>query len=155
LLMGPMYHLLEESDRILAVQSAMKLLRKGGILFIAFISLYAGVCFAMKNDPSLAMYQKEEEYLRCYIENKTFTGDGFTKMCMIVPCDILPFMEKFSLEKLHLFGQESIIAPCEDKIFDQPKDVIDKWIEIAIDACEKEELLSYSEHLMYVGRKKG
>lgn len=153
LLMGPMYHLLEENDRILSVKSAMKLLNDGGTLFVSFISLYAGVCYAMKHQPSLLLEQNEDEYLKCYRENNTFTGDAFTKACFIAPCDIIPFMSKFPFEKLHLLGQESITSPCEDKILTQPSEVVDKWTELAIDTCEREEFLSFSEHLMYIGRK--
>jgi len=43
LLMGPLYHLLDETDRIKAVIAAIKMLKKGGLLFSAFISSYAGV----------------------------------------------------------------------------------------------------------------
>ncbi|MDD4681114.1 MAG: class I SAM-dependent methyltransferase, partial [Clostridia bacterium] len=37
LLMGPLYHLLEESERIQAVYSALKLLKPQGIFFASFI----------------------------------------------------------------------------------------------------------------------
>ena len=43
LLMGPLYHLLEETDRIAAVNAALNLLKPNGIIYVSFISLYAGV----------------------------------------------------------------------------------------------------------------
>ncbi|MHB1484126.1 MAG: class I SAM-dependent methyltransferase [Saccharofermentanales bacterium] len=153
LLMGPMYHLLDESDRILAVKSSMKLLRDGGTLFISFISIYAGVCYAMKCMPSLVLDQNEKEYMDCFFENRTYCGDAFTKACFIAPCDIIPFMNKFSIQKLHLIGQESITSPCEDRIITQSNEILDKWTEIAIRTCEREEFLAFSEHLMYIGVK--
>jgi hypothetical protein len=65
--------------------------------------------------------------------------------------DILPFMAQFPLKLLHFFGQESILAPCEANILSQPKEVYDKWLYLAEKLCEREEFLSWSEHLMYVG----
>lgn len=41
LLMGPLYHLLEESDRKKAVEGAMRLLKPQGIIIVSFISKYA------------------------------------------------------------------------------------------------------------------
>ena len=83
LLMGPMYHLLEESDRITSVNAALNLLK----------------------------------------------------------------------EKLHLFGQESVLAPNEPNVMKQPPEVIAGWLDLAEKLWEKEEYLSWSEHLMYVGKK--
>ncbi|MFN2303340.1 MAG: class I SAM-dependent methyltransferase, partial [Anaerolineales bacterium] len=40
LLMGPLYHLIEESDRKIAVQEAFNRLKAGGVIFSAFISRY-------------------------------------------------------------------------------------------------------------------
>ncbi|MGB8455223.1 MAG: hypothetical protein WCD89_23195 [Anaerocolumna sp.] len=62
-------------------------------------------------------------------------------------------MDRFPLEKMHFFGQEGILSPCEMNLLNQPKEVIDKWIEVAVKLCEREELLSYSEHVMYIGQK--
>lgn len=62
-------------------------------------------------------------------------------------------MAQFPLQKLHYLGQESILAPCEGNIKGKPQAVIDKWLDVVEQVCEREDLLSYSEHLMYVGRK--
>jgi len=33
------------------------------------------------------------------------------------------------------------------------QEIIDKWYEISLAVCEKQEFLAFSEHLMYVGEK--
>ncbi len=155
LLMGPMYHLLVESDRIKAVNSALNLLKDGGVLFVSFINLIAGMIYAMKCDPKLIMstIPCEIKYRDCFIERKSYLGDAFTQAVFTEQSEVIPFMSQFSLEKLHLFGQESITSPCESNIMNQPKEVVDAWINFAEQICEREQLLSWSEHLMYVGRK--
>lgn len=153
LLMGPMYHLLDEDDRIKAVNAALKLLKPNGVIFISFISLFAGFSYYMKNGPQLVFEEYEQDYIKCFLENRTYSGDAFTKACFIAPKDILPFMDQFELRKLHLFGQESITSPGENNINACDANVIKWWAELAIQTSEREEFLSYSEHLMYVGRK--
>lgn len=65
----------------------------------------------------------------------------------------MPFMERFPLKKLNLFGQEGIMSPCEENFLIQPREVVDKWLDVAEKLCEREEFLGYAEHAMYIGRK--
>ena len=155
LLMGPLYHLPEETDRIKAVNAALNLLVPGGMIFISFISAHAGMIYLMKNAPeALASTPREIEFMNLVIEDKPFSGIGFTVNYFARQKDILPFMKQFPLEKLHLFGQESLLAPCEHNIISQPQEVYERWLHLAEALCERNEFLSWSEHLMYVGRKR-
>ena len=154
LLMGPMYHLLEESDRVKAVNAAIKLLKPGGVIFVSFINMFAGIIFAMKDSPAIVSDPFEQEFYRLFIENRSFSGKAFTQAYFAQQNEILPFMAQFPLEKLHLFGQEGITSPCEGNIMSQPKEIVDLWLDLCEKMWEREDLLSWSEHLMYVGRKK-
>ena len=156
LLMGPMYHLLEEADRTAAVNAALNLLKPGGIIYISFISTFGGIVFGMKNCPDFVAREIEQEFIEQVVSRKSLRGDKgntFTRTYMIEKDEILPFMSRFPLEKLHLFGQESIISPCENNIMSQPKEIIDLWLDLCEKLWEREDLLSWSEHLMYIGRK--
>jgi len=156
LLMGPLYHLLEEADRVKAVESSLRLLKPGGILFASFISAFAGAVYMMKNAPDLlASTPMEIELMNLLIEDKPFAGAGFTECNFERHQDILPFFEQFPLTKLHFLSQEGILSPCEQNIMSQPETVIRRWLNFAEQTCEREDLLSWSEHLMYIGQKTG
>jgi 2-polyprenyl-3-methyl-5-hydroxy-6-metoxy-1,4-benzoquinol methylase len=150
LLMGPMYHLLEESDRIKAVNAALNLLKTGGVLFISFLNLYSRLISGMKDDPDFVYSDFGKVYIDALTKNQNFKGDLFFFMKQD---EILPFMSSFSLEKLHFYGQESITSPCENNIMSQTKELVNLWLDICETILERDELLSWSEHLMYVGRK--
>ena len=152
LLMGPMYHLLQEPQRTKAIETALRLLKPDGVIFASFISLYAGLSDYMKNYPQRVLEDSEQKYIQCCFENRAYCGDAFTKACLLSPAEILAFMARFPLEKLHFFGQEGITSPCENNILACGDDVVERWIEIALHTCERKEFLSYSEHLMFVGR---
>ena len=153
LVMGPLYHLLEETDRIAAVNAALNLLKPGGLLFASFIHMGGGLVFLSRECPELLILPDEERFLTPLVAGKSYGGAAFTQAFFINQNEILPFMEQFPLEKLHLFGQESILAPNERNIMNQPLEVIAGWLDLAEKMWEKEEYLSWSEHLMYVGRK--
>lgn len=153
LLMGPLYHLLEETDRVKAIQASLRLLKKNGTIFVSFISSYAGVIYALKHEPEMILQAQSAANFKLFADDLEFAGDGFTKAYFIRHKDVLPFMAQFPLETLHYFGQESILCPCEENLKVQPREVIDAWVDLAEKVCEREDLLSYSEHLMYVGRR--
>jgi 2-polyprenyl-3-methyl-5-hydroxy-6-metoxy-1,4-benzoquinol methylase len=153
LLMGPMYHLLQESERVKAVNSALKLLKSGGKIFISFISLCGGLIYGIKIAPETIIDEAEIEFYKTLINNESFTGQAFTQAFFINQREVLPFMEQFPLTKLHFFGQEGITSPCESNIMSQPKEIVDAWIDFATKLSEREEFLSWSEHLMYIGEK--
>ena len=153
LLMGPMYHLFDEADRIKAVHASINLLKPHGVLFVSFINMFAGMVYAMRNMPQIVLEQSEHSYLSAFVENRSFAGMAFTQAYFASQNEILPFMSQFPLEKLHLFGQECITSPCEDKIMSQPIEVIDAWLDLCEKVWEREDLYSFSEHLMYVGCK--
>jgi len=163
LLMGPLYHLLEEKDRILAVESALSFLKPGGLLFASFISMSGGIVYAMAKKPELVAITDVKsnhpdkgffiKYREDFLAGRSFAGDSFTKSFFIDPKEILPFMSGFPLEKLHLFSQEGILSPCEANIMTQPPEVVNAWLNFCEEIWEREDFFSWAEHLMYVGRK--
>jgi len=154
LLMGPMYHLLEEKDRIQAVEAALRLLKPGGIIFVSFINMFGNMVYYMKHLPNFTNDPNDNTlYLKNLIAGKSYSGDTFTKAFFIDQREVLPFMAQFPLGKLHLFGQEGVTSPCEENIMAQPQEVINLWLDLSEAVWEREEFLSYSQHLMYVGRK--
>lgn len=154
LLMGPLYHLLEERDRVRAVEAALALLRPGGLLFASFINLSSGMVYAMKEDPGCVLWQSECEYLSCFLQGRSFAGDGFTRAFFAPPREVRPFFSRFPLEEKHLFGQEGLCSPCEDRLVSQPREVQDQWVKLSLQVCEREEYFAFSEHLMFVGQKR-
>ena len=153
LLMGPMYHLLEEHDRVTAMKASLSLLKTNGDIFVSFINAFAGMIYYMKHMPDFSSDPCSEPFIKNVIEGKSYSGDAFTKAFFIDQKEVLPFMAQFPLKKMHYFGQEGVTAPCEINIMSQSQEVIELWLSFSEAVWEREEFLSYSEHLMYVGRK--
>lgn len=155
LLMGPLYHLQQERDRVQAVTAALQLLRPNGMLFATFINLYSGLIYAMKFDPACILDPSEHSlaYLQAVQNNQSIAGTLFTEAFFIKPGEVLPFMAQFPLETLHLFGQEGITAPCEKTIMSQSEDVVKAWLDLSEKLAHHKALLPFAEHFMYIGRK--
>lgn len=69
LLLGPLYHLLEEPERKEAVENALRLAKpQGGLIFCAFVSKEAHLRDLAMRDPARLVNQKEfyAKYVRLY-----------------------------------------------------------------------------------------
>lgn len=156
-LMGPLYHLLNEKDRLLAVNLALKHLKPNGKIYISFIMVFAGIMYDLKYGGNIVS-DAQNPAVNSLIEDvhlgKDFKGATFTKAYFYHQRNILPFINQFDLEVLHLFGQEGILAPNEDDILKRSQEEINTWIEIAKKYLECPELLSFSEHAMVIAKKK-
>ena len=154
LLMGPLYHLPEETDRIRAVNAAIRLLKSGGTIFCAFISSYAAVWDYLARAPETILDPAEDVYFTRVSNDEDFSGLSFTHTHFIRPKGVDAFMENFMIEKLHLVGCESILALREHELMQESPDILRKWVNYASELCERKEFLSLSHHFLHIGRKK-
>lgn len=156
LLMGPLYHLKEETAQKRAVSIALSHLKRGGKLYVSFILLFAGILYNLQNAGTVADDFNHPETRDCFekiLTGENYTGPAFTSACFFHQNNILPFMGQFPLKKLSLFGQEGILGPNRLDILSRSQDEIENWFQIGKMFLETPELLSYSEHAMYIGEK--
>jgi ubiquinone/menaquinone biosynthesis C-methylase UbiE len=65
LMMGPLYHLLEEENRRKAIREARRVLKPKGIAFVAFIIRYAGIRWIAKHEPDCqGCFEKAQHLLK-------------------------------------------------------------------------------------------
>ncbi len=154
LLMGPLYHLLNETDRVQAVEACLGRLKPGGVLFAAFISMTAAMIFAARELPESILWEGEQPFYRKLLAGEDYAGPAFTYAYFIAPDYLLPFMERFPLTKLHLVGSEGITAPFHQSLAKASPEAIGKWLELSMALCEQPGFHNYTEHFLYIGRKR-
>mgnify|MGYP001330984742 CR=1 FL=1 len=155
-LMGPLYHLLDREEQVKAVKAALGHLKTGGKLYVSFIQIFAAILFDLKCGGNIIRDSTGAETKSLIDSIETggdYCGTAFTSACFFNQRNILPFMERFPLKKLHFFGQEGILAPNEPDILTRDPEEIDCWISIAKRYLELPELFALSEHIMYIGEK--
>lgn len=176
LLMGPLYHLTDEADRRMTVNSCMDCLKVGGTLSTAFISFYGGMVFLLReliggestapegeNSEKVASFQGGRQAATLELidvdlgqieRREAFHGDGFTRAYMCFQDEAVRFMDSFdNLEKLHFIGSESVLAPFIHNVMSADNDVYRRLLDFGERLAERDELLSYAEHFLYIGRK--
>lgn len=161
LCMGPLYHLLKRQERLTAIKNCLGRLKVGGKLYAAFISIYSDMIFRIGRIDSwpegilgIGGTEAERKYYTALKSGGEYAGDAFTRAYFTNPEQILRHFEGFPLRRLHLLGSEGLFA-ARQGWFALSEEQRAAWLQLSLDVCELPELLSWSEHLLYIGEKLG
>ena len=155
-LMGPLYHLMEEENRVRAIEEAKRVLKPGGYLFSSFILLYGGVVYGLREVPeTITMEQDKLQVLfGATADDISVSFEAFTYAFMTNVADARALLDGIAgLRTECVFGQESILSPYRNVLRAYPRKVQQAWYDYAIRFCDKEEYLTHTEHLMIVSVK--
>ena len=154
LLMGPLYHLFAESDRVKCVEEAKKHLSKEGVLFASFISITGGINYYLDECPAELINESAMDLFDRMEHDESWSGTAFTEATFINNKEIIPFFNKIGFHKLSLFGQEgltgtrlSFLQTCSDE-------VKKLYLSLSLRLCENPQYFAYSSHMMYIGKIK-
>ncbi len=142
LLMGPLYHLHKEQDRLTAISEAKRVCKKDGKIFFAFIS----------NDiVILTMQQFQADYLISGHYNKeTFQLDDFPFVFHTVD-SCRKLLNKAEIKIYHAVAADGVSELLKDLINTMDSATYQQYIRYHDYICEKPECLGMSNHLLFVG----
>ena len=153
LLMGPLYHLVIEADRKLAVKATADRLRAGGVLVAAFISRLGIMGDLMKNTPDWIEHTAE---VRSVMERgrdpDDFPRGGFRGYFVRVE-EIAPLFEGAGFKTQVVAGVEPAVS-AEDEIYNVLEGKQrELWLDLLFEISAEPSLLAASRHLLYIGQK--
>lgn len=152
LLMGPLYHLLLEEDRKLALREALGMLKPGGLIITAFISTYAQI-----QDYAGQLHDFGDiDHLLHYLEdgrNHEKDAIGFTTSYFSSEEEARKLMQQAKVTELAFAGVENILCGREDKLQELEPLLREKWLELAWRLSRDEKLFGMSQHFLYIGKK--
>ena len=153
-LMGPLYHLMNEENRIRALQEARRVLKPGGYLFSSFILMFGGVIYGLREAPQTILMPKEQVFYDIAAKSESTALEAFTFSWMTTVRDARKLLESVpGLRTETVFGQESILSPYRYVLSKSPKKIRTAFYDYALRYCEKEDYLTHTEHLMIVSEK--
>jgi S-adenosylmethionine-dependent methyltransferase len=155
LLMGPLYHLIVESDRKLALHNVFERLKPGGVIFSAFISRLGILGDLMKNIP--AWIEKRDEVWEIIHKGKDPAhepGEGFRGYFARLD-EIAPLHEAMGFETLALAGVEPAISADDESYNRLEGERRRLWLDLLDEISQEASIIGASRHLLYVGRRPG
>jgi len=153
LLMGPLYHLIDESDRKAALREALDRLRPGGILFSAFISRFGILGDLLKNVPG---WIEERADVQSVLEKgrdpEEYPRGGF-RGYFAQASEIAPLHEAVGFETLKVAAVEPAIS-ADDESYNRLEGQQRRlWLDLLYAISAESSIVGASRHLLYVGRK--
>lgn len=153
LLMGPLYHLVVEEDRKMALRQSYLHLAKGGIIFSTWISRYGILGDLLKNSPDWIEHQSE---VRGILEQgrdpEGHTEISFRGYFATVP-EIATLHEEIGYETFVLAGIEPAISADDYSYNRLEGKQRQMWLDLLYEVSTEETIMAASRHLLYVGRK--
>jgi ubiquinone/menaquinone biosynthesis C-methylase UbiE len=149
LVLGPMYHLYEKDQIHKAIDEAIRVTKKDGVSFFAFLSVYA-ILFNnyLKEDLQDGIEENfTEKYEIRHFEEQLFTG-----------YDIVEFEKLFAdkeIEYISTVAADTILELARKRTdFVMSDEDFEAFAKYHLATCEIRELLGSSSHLLYICRKK-
>lgn len=150
LLMGPLYHLLSEAERSMAVEKSLSLLKPGGIIIASFISNYA---FIMDTLSHMLPMKNPGDLLRYLKNGVNSEEDGFTTAYFSSYAEAQDLMNRFGLTQLAFAGIENILCFKETELMSLDESAYKKWLEIGYALSQDINVIGTSPHFLYIGKK--
>ena len=149
LLLGPMYHLYTNEDRLRALSEAVRVTKPGGHILVSY-------CM---NEPTVVQYVFGGGHLPEIMENHMLTDDWH---CVSQPKDLFALIRTEEIAELdRAAGVRRIKLVAADGATNYMRPVIDamdqetfaKWVEYHLATCERPDLIGASHHTLDILEK--
>jgi SAM-dependent methyltransferase len=150
LLLGPMYHLFTEEEKLQALSEAIRVTKKGGILFTAY-------CMG---DASILLYgfghgEIHNIIHKCMLDPVTF--ETFSKPWDLFALhrkeDIDTLRSHFPVTQLHFLATDGYANHMRKTLDEMDGDTFQLFLTYHFATCERLDLVGYSNHTLDIFRK--
>ena len=156
LLFGPLYHLLEESERKQCLNEVNRVLKKDGIIFASFIPYLSG-SIAIIDRYFRHPEQVNEKNLNEVFKTGKFNNmvdKGFQEGYYPTSKEIEELFDICNFEKIDIKSIRGIGYEREDNIYNiTDKQVFDKIMELIEQTSNNKEIIEMCGHAMYIGKR--
>jgi len=158
LCLGPMYHLLEESDRQTVAGELLRVLLPGGHAFVAFLNHLGALRAAVNQDiPFFTPYTFDIVKRWHYEGVMDFPIPGvFSPASVIHPRDVAPFMERSGFRTVDLISSQSVAGDVQGHLalFAERQPDLYAWVlEELVKLANDPTIVGSAWHLLYIGSK--
>jgi S-adenosylmethionine-dependent methyltransferase len=155
LLLGPLYHLLEEAERRQALVEAYRVLKPGRYLFAAFISRYAAFRYAAAHEPNWPL--EEPEAFESVLATGIMPPRGEDRSKFIGyfahPTEVVPLCQGAGFDVVTVLGVEGLVSIIEDEVNALSGEAWETWVDLNYHVAPDPCIHGCVEHLLAVALK--
>lgn len=149
LVLGPMYHLYTEKDQLKALSEAIRVTKRGGVLFVAYCN----------NDTTVYQYGfikgnfKNGAYDKMLDSSFKLSSNPDEIFSLYRKEDIDKLMSNFNVTRLHYLGTDLLTKFISDQINQMDEDLFKTYVKYVLTICERPDMLGTSFHLLDVFKR--
>ena len=151
LLLGPMYHLFTVEEQKKALKEALRVTKRGGVVFVAYCGNDATVVQFLfgKNMTDTPPYN-------ALFDRKTFKLSSTPEEIFVLHRkeDIDALMSDFEVERLHFVGTDMATQYMRETVDEMDDKTYALYLDYVLATCERQDLVGVSNHLLDIFRKK-
>jgi S-adenosylmethionine-dependent methyltransferase len=155
LLLGPLYHLLEEGERCQALAEAWRVLTPGGSLFAAFLARYAMLRYAAAHLPAWPV--EHADHLETLLTAGVLPPSGADAPEFVAysahPSEVGPLCWAAGFELRAVLGVEGLVSMIETEVNALPGQAWDTWVDLNYRAASDPTIHGCVEHLLAIAVK--
>ncbi len=151
LLLGPMYHLYSEEEQIKALSEAIRVTKRGGIIFVAY-------CIS---EASIINYGFVKGHIFELFEKKMIDTEKFKPLSQPVDLfqlyrkdEIDTLMKTFDVSRLHYVGTDMYTNYMRETIDSMDEETFLLYLKYHFFICERKDLIGLTHHSLDVFMKK-
>ena len=149
LLLGPMYHLITENERIKALNEAKRVLKENGIIIVAYImNEYAIITHGFKNNNIIESIKDKLVDNSFKITPKTNDLYNYSRIE-----DINNLNKTLKLKRQKIVAVDGPTNYMRKELNGMDDETFEKFIEYNLSICERYELLGASAHVIDILKK--
>lgn len=152
LLMGPLYHLIEEADRRRAAGEATRVAARNGIVMATNITRYAAIRFWAKRNP-MQVVDHPDVYEAQIATGQTPNAVGFTDIYLMRPAELPALFDGIGVEHLVTVACEGVASMIVEKLHELDEGAWQLWMDLNYRLAKDPDTHGLAEHLLFVGRK--
>ncbi len=146
LLLGPMYHLFNINDRHSALNEAMRVAKKGAMIYVAYCGNDGPIFRRFVNGEIFNVIDEiDENFHYKHTEKSLFENDRKKEI------DIL--MSRYNVKRLHYVGTDMLTPLFIDQFDNMSDEVFGLYMKYHYHICEEPDMLGFSFHILDVFRK--
>jgi ubiquinone/menaquinone biosynthesis C-methylase UbiE len=158
LCLGPFYHLPDPEDRHQAAAELRRVLRPGGLVFVALMPRYAFLRRTLAI-PDERRHLAQSGFVSRLLGEGVFVNDvpgRFTYGYGARPQEVAPFFEQHGFTTLTLLAAEGIAVDVQETLFELAESDPSTYqaaFDVILRTAGDSSILGMAAHLLYVGRK--
>ena len=150
LVLGPMYHLFEESDRRQALREAVRVTKKGGILFAAYCMLDASIlCYGFARNQLNELIRED----RIDLTDFTQIHSRLDYFCLDRKESIDALREGLGVTQLHFVAADGYTNHMREALAQMDQQTYEHYLRYHLTTCERPDMVGISHHTIDIFRK--